>query len=188
MLAKFHFCCSAETGFSVFLQPPPVPGMEDQSPSYTSPTQPQPPPPATPQPPQSPTTSENPPPPPPPPIPPPPNSQYPPPPSQTSYNTNNSMTYPPGDPNQMQVYNHSQGRPNYGQNFQAQNAYQASQNNSQQQQQPAQYAAGLGRGEGNKNKNQKQGQQLWHRMKRKVYCLAGKLTFLMLTLLIYYRV
>lgn len=147
-------------------QPPPVPGMEDQSPSYTSPTQPQPPPPATPQPPQSPTTSENPPPPPPPPIPPPPNSQYPPPPSQTSYNTNNSMTYPPGDPNQMQVYNHSQGRPNYGQNFQAQNAYQASQNNSQQQQQPAQYAAGLGRGEANKNKNQKQGQQLWHRMKQ----------------------
>uniref|UniRef100_A0A3Q0REB1 Leukocyte receptor cluster (LRC) member 8 n=1 Tax=Amphilophus citrinellus TaxID=61819 RepID=A0A3Q0REB1_AMPCI len=131
---------------------------------YTS--QPQPPPPATPQPPQSPTTSENPPPPPPPPIPPPPNSQYPPPPSQTSYNTNNSMTYPPGDPSQMQVYSHSQGRPNYGQNFQAQNAYQPSQNNSQQQQQPAQYAPGLGRGEANKSKNQKQGQQLWHRMKQ----------------------
>ncbi|KAI3360509.1 hypothetical protein L3Q82_002398 [Scortum barcoo] len=39
-------------------QPPPVPGMEDQSSNY--PSQPQPPPPATPQPPQSPTTSEKP--------------------------------------------------------------------------------------------------------------------------------
>lgn len=81
------------------------------------------------------------------------------------------MTYPPGDPSQMQVYSHSQGRPNYGQNFQAQNVYQPSQNNSQQQQQPAQYTSGLGRGDA-KNKNQKQGQQLWHRMKRKVYSLA----------------
>ncbi|TMS11421.1 Leukocyte receptor cluster member 8-like protein [Larimichthys crocea] len=145
-------------------QPPPVPGMEDQSPSY--PSQPQPPPPATPQPPQSPTTSDNPPPPPPPPIPPPPNSQYPPPPSQNAYSANNSMPYPPGDPNQMQVYSHSQGRPNYGQGFQAQNTYQPSQNTSQQQQQPGQYVPGLGRGEANKNKNQKQGQQLWHRMKQ----------------------
>ncbi|XP_035487582.2 leukocyte receptor cluster member 8 homolog isoform X1 [Scophthalmus maximus] len=140
-------------------QPPPVPGMEDQSPSY--PSQPQPPPPATPQPPQSPTTSENPPPP-PPSIPPPPNSQYPPPP-QNAYSSNNSMQYPPGDPNQMQVYNHSQGRPNYGQGFQAQNTYQPSQSTSQQ---PGQYVPGLGRGEANKNKNQKQGQQLWHRMKQ----------------------
>ncbi|XP_028280758.1 leukocyte receptor cluster member 8 homolog [Parambassis ranga] len=144
-------------------QPPPVPGMEDQSPSY--PTQPQPPPPANPQPPQSPTTSEKPPPPPPPPIPPPPNSQYPPPPTQNPYNTSNSIPYPPGDPNQMQVYNHSQGRPNYGQSFQAQNTYQPSQNNTQQQQ-TSQYLPGLGRGDGNKNKNQKQGQQLWHRMKQ----------------------
>uniref|UniRef100_A0A672HSJ4 PCI domain-containing protein n=1 Tax=Salarias fasciatus TaxID=181472 RepID=A0A672HSJ4_SALFA len=142
--------------------PPPVPGMEDQSSSY--PSQPQPPPPATPQPPQSPTTSENPPPPPPPPIPPPPNSQYPPPPSQNAYNANNTMPYPPGDPNQMQVYNHSQARPNYGQSFQAQNAYQPGQNNSQQQP-VGQYGSGLGRGEA-KNKNQKQGQQLWHRMKQ----------------------
>ncbi|KAM3872647.1 leukocyte receptor cluster member 8 homolog [Diretmus argenteus] len=143
-------------------QPPPVPGMDDQSPSY--PSQPQPPPPATPQPPQSATTSDKPPPPPPPPIPPPPNSQYPPPPSQNAYNTNNPMPYPPGDPNQMQGYNHTQGRPNYGQGYQAQNTYQASQNNSQQQQ--GQYGPGLGRGDGNKNKNQKQGQQLWHRMKQ----------------------
>ncbi|CAN9513661.1 unnamed protein product [Ophioblennius macclurei] len=144
-------------------QPPPVPGMEDQSSSY--PSQPQPPPPATPQPPQSPTTSENPPPPPPPPIPPPPNSQYPPPPSQNAYNANNAMPYPPGDPNQMQVYNHSQARPGYGQSFQAQSTYQPAQNNSQQQ--PAgQYGSGMGRGEANKNKNQKQGQQLWHRMKQ----------------------
>lgn len=143
-------------------QPPPVPGMEDQSPSY--PSQPQPPPPATSQPPQSPTTSDKPPPPPPPTIPPPPNSQYPPPPSQNAYNTNSSMPYPPGDPSQMQVYNHSQGRPNYGQGFQAQNSYQPSQNTSQQQ--PGQYVPGLGRGEANKNKNQKQGQQLWHRMKQ----------------------
>ncbi|KAM4580742.1 leukocyte receptor cluster member 8 homolog isoform 1-T1 [Odontesthes bonariensis] len=144
-------------------QPPPVPGMEDQSPSY--PSQPQPPPPAAPQPPQSPTTSEKPPPPPPSPIPPPPNSQYPPPPSQNTYSANNTMPYPPSDPNQMQVYNHSQGRPNYGQSFQAQNSYQPSQNNSQQQQQlQNQYVSGLGRGE--TNKNHKQGQQLWHRMKQ----------------------
>uniref|UniRef100_A0A665VTV1 PCI domain-containing protein n=1 Tax=Echeneis naucrates TaxID=173247 RepID=A0A665VTV1_ECHNA len=141
--------------------PPPVPGMEDQSPSY--PSQPQPPPPATPQPPQSPTTSEKPPPPPPPPIPPQPNSQYPPPPSQNAYSASSSMPYPPGDPNQMQVYSHSQGRPNYGQSFQSQNTYQPSQNTSQQQNQ---YVQGLGRGEANKNKNQKQGQQLWHRMKQ----------------------
>ncbi|XP_041844559.1 leukocyte receptor cluster member 8 homolog [Melanotaenia boesemani] len=142
-------------------QPPPVPGMEDQSPSYSS--QSQPPPPAAPQPPQSPTTSENPPPPPPPPIPPPPNSQFPPPPSPNAYSTN-TMSYPPGDPNQMQVYSHSQGRPNYGQSFQAQNTYQPPQNNSQQQQMQNQYAPGLGRGEA--NKNQKHGQQLWHRMKQ----------------------
>ncbi|KAM4568765.1 leukocyte receptor cluster member 8 homolog [Fundulus diaphanus] len=140
-------------------QPPPVPGMEDQTPNYS---QPQPPPPATPQPPQSPTTSENPPP--PPPIPPPPNSQYAPPASQNSYSTNNSMSYPPSDPNQMQVYNHSQGRPNYGQSFQAPSSYQPSQNNSQQQQLQSQYSPGPGRGEA--NKNQKQGQQLWHRMKQ----------------------
>ncbi|KAF7657221.1 hypothetical protein LDENG_00030460 [Lucifuga dentata] len=145
-------------------QPPPVPGMEDQSPTY--PSQPQPPPPATPQPPQSPTTSEKPPPPPPPPIPPPPNSQYPPPPSQSAYNANNSMPYHPGDPNQMQVYNHTQGRPNYGQGYPGQNTYQPSQNNSQQQQQPGQYVPGLGRGDATRNKNQKQGQQLWHRMKQ----------------------
>uniref|UniRef100_A0A8C9ZF09 Leukocyte receptor cluster (LRC) member 8 n=1 Tax=Sander lucioperca TaxID=283035 RepID=A0A8C9ZF09_SANLU len=142
-------------------QPPPVPGMEDQSTGY--PSQSQPPPPATPQQPQSPTTSEKPPPPPPPPIPPPPNSQYPPPPSQNAYSANNSMQYPHGDPNQMQAYNHSQGRPNYGQGFQAQHTYQPSQNTSQQ---PGQYVPGLGRGEANKNKNQKQGQQLWHRMKQ----------------------
>uniref|UniRef100_A0A8C9ZF17 Leukocyte receptor cluster (LRC) member 8 n=1 Tax=Sander lucioperca TaxID=283035 RepID=A0A8C9ZF17_SANLU len=141
--------------------PPPVPGMEDQSTGY--PSQSQPPPPATPQQPQSPTTSEKPPPPPPPPIPPPPNSQYPPPPSQNAYSANNSMQYPHGDPNQMQAYNHSQGRPNYGQGFQAQHTYQPSQNTSQQ---PGQYVPGLGRGEANKNKNQKQGQQLWHRMKQ----------------------
>ncbi|CAG6015276.1 leukocyte receptor cluster member 8 homolog isoform 2-T2 [Menidia menidia] len=143
-------------------QPPPVPGMEDQSPSY--PSQPQPPPPAAPQPPQSPTTSENQPPPPPPPIPPSPNSQYPPLPSQNAYSANNSMPYPSNDPNQMQVYNHSQARPNYNQSFQAQNTYQPSQNNSQMQQHQNQYVPGLGRGEG--NKNQKQGQQLWHRMKQ----------------------
>lgn len=82
------------------------------------------------------------------------------------------MPYPPGDPNQMQVYNHSQGRPNYGQGFQAPNTYQPSQNTSQQQQQPGQYVPGLGRGEANKNKNQKQGQQLWHRMKRKIYSIV----------------
>ncbi|XP_035019212.1 leukocyte receptor cluster member 8 homolog [Hippoglossus stenolepis] len=140
-------------------QPPPVPGMEDQSPSY--PSQPQPPPPATPQPPQSPTTSEKPPPPPTPPIPSSPNSQYPPPPSQNAYSANNSMPYPPGDPNQIQHYNHSQGRPNYGQGFQPQSTYQSSQSNSQQ---PGQYVPGLGRGEA--NKNQTQGQQLWHRMKQ----------------------
>ncbi|XP_005798861.1 leukocyte receptor cluster member 8 [Xiphophorus maculatus] len=142
-------------------QPPPVPGMEDQTPNYS---QPQPPPPATPQPPQSPTTSENPPPPPPSPIPPLPNSQYAPPASQNSYSNNNSMSYPPSDPNQMQVYNHSQGRPNYGQSFQAPNSYQPSQNNSQQQQLQSQYSPGPGRGEA--NKNQKQGQQIWHRMKQ----------------------
>lgn len=73
------------------------------------------------------------------------------------------MPYPPGDPSQMQVYNHSQGRPNYGQGFQAQNSYPPSQNTSQQ---PGQYVPGLVRGEANKNKNQKQGQQLWHRMKQ----------------------
>ncbi|XP_028984448.1 leukocyte receptor cluster member 8 homolog [Betta splendens] len=138
-------------------QPPPVPGMEDQSPTY--PSQPQPPPPATPQPPHSPTTSENPPPPPPPPIPPSPNSQYPPPPSPNAYSTSNSMPYPPGDPNQMQVYNHSQG---YSHGFQGQNSYQPPQSNSQQQ--PGQYLPGIGRGEANKTKNQ--GQQLWHRMKQ----------------------
>ncbi|MEQ2301857.1 Leukocyte receptor cluster (LRC) member 8 [Ameca splendens] len=142
-------------------QPPPVPGMEDQTPNYS---QPQPPPPATPQQPQSPTTSEKPPPPPPPPIPPPPNSQYAPPASQNSYSANSSMSYPPSDRNQMQVYNHSQGRPSYGQSFQAPNTYQPSQNNSQQQQLQSQYVPGLGRGEA--NKNQKQGQQLWHRMKQ----------------------
>ncbi|KAM9309256.1 leukocyte receptor cluster member 8 homolog isoform 2-T2 [Pholidichthys leucotaenia] len=144
--------------------PPPVPGMEDQTPSY--PSQPQPPPPAAPQPPQSPTTSENPPPPPPPPIPPSPNSQYPPSPSQSGYSASATIPYPPGDLSQMQVYNHSQGRQNYGQSFQAQNAYQPPQNNSQQQQSASQYVPGLGRGEALKNKKQKQGQQLWHRMKQ----------------------
>ncbi|XP_056141791.1 leukocyte receptor cluster member 8 homolog [Lampris incognitus] len=140
-------------------QPPPVPGMDDPSSSY--PSQPQPPPPATPQPPQSPTTSEKPPPP-----PPPPNSQYPPPPSQNAYNTNSTMPYSPGDPNQMRVYNHNQGRPNYGQGYQTQNTYQASQNNTQhqQQQQQGQYGSGLVRAD--VNKSQKQGQQLWHRMKQ----------------------
>ncbi|XP_038140169.1 leukocyte receptor cluster member 8 homolog [Cyprinodon tularosa] len=142
-------------------QPPPVPGMEDQTPNYS---QPQPPPPATPQPPQSPTTSENPPPPPPQPIPPSPNSQYAPPVSQTSYSANNGMSYPPSDPNQMPVYKHPQARPNYGQSFQAQNTYQPPQNNSQQQQLQSQYVPGLGQGEANKNQNQ--GQQLWHRMKQ----------------------
>ncbi|MEQ2174411.1 hypothetical protein GOODEAATRI_007706 [Goodea atripinnis] len=39
----------------------------------------------------------------------------------------------------MQVYNHSQGRPSYGQSFQAPNTYQPSQNNSQQQQLQSQY-------------------------------------------------
>ncbi|KAJ4930642.1 hypothetical protein JOQ06_024951 [Pogonophryne albipinna] len=73
-------------------QPPPVPGMEDQSPGYPA----QPPPPSTTQPPQSPTTSDKPPPPPPPSIPPQSNSQYPPPPSQNAYGGNNSMQYPPG--------------------------------------------------------------------------------------------
>ncbi|RVE62902.1 hypothetical protein OJAV_G00160520 [Oryzias javanicus] len=141
-------------------QPPPVPGMEDQSPNY--PPQPQPPPPATPQPPQSPTTSDKPPP--PPPIPQSPNSQYPPPPSQNAYSANNTMAYPPSDPNQMQMYNHSQARPNYSQSFQTQNTYQPNQNSSQQQQLQNQYGPGLGRGEA--NKNQKQGQQLWHRMKQ----------------------
>lgn len=129
--------------------------MEDQTPNY--PSQPQPPPPATPQPPHSPTTAENPPPPPPPPIPPSPSSQYPPPVSQNAYSASTTMTYQTADPNQMQAYNHSQGRTNYNQNFQ--NNYQPSQNNSHQ------YGPGLGRGEA--NKTQKQGQQLWHRMKRK---------------------
>ncbi|KAM4600893.1 leukocyte receptor cluster member 8 homolog [Polymixia lowei] len=138
-------------------QPPPVPGMDDQSSSY--PSQPQPPPPATPQPPQSPTTSEKPPPPPPPPIPLPPNSQYPPPPSQNTYNATSPMPYPSSDPNQMRAYNHTQS---YVVPFG--NAYQTSQNKSQQQ---GQYGQGLGRGDANKNKNQKQGgQQLWHRMKQ----------------------
>ncbi|XP_075896959.1 leukocyte receptor cluster member 8 homolog [Nelusetta ayraudi] len=142
-------------------QPPPVPGMEDQSPGY--PPQPQPPPPSAPQPPQSPTTTEKPPPP-PPPIP---NSQYPPPLSQNAYSASNSMPYPPSDPSQMPVYSHAQGRPTYGQSFQAQSAYQntSQQQQQQQQQQPNPYA-GLGRGEANKNKKQKQGQQLWHRMKQ----------------------
>uniref|UniRef100_A0A8C6M894 Leukocyte receptor cluster member 8 n=1 Tax=Nothobranchius furzeri TaxID=105023 RepID=A0A8C6M894_NOTFU len=85
---------------------------------------------------------------------------YHPPTSQNAYNTNNTMTYPTSDPSQMQVYNHSPGRPNYTQGFQ--NNYQSSQNNSQQLQN--QYLPGLGRGE--TNKNQKQGQQLWHRMKQ----------------------
>ncbi|KAK7886298.1 hypothetical protein WMY93_025919 [Mugilogobius chulae] len=123
-------------------QPPPVPGIEDQSASFSS--QPQPPPPSTPQPPQSPSTSEKPPP--PPPIPPPPNTQYP------------LLLHRI----QMQVYNHSQGRPGYGQGFQAQNKYQA----PGAPQQPGQFGPGAGRGEANKAKNQKQGQQLWHRMKQ----------------------
>lgn len=140
-------------------QPPPVPGIEDQSAGFSS--QPQPPPPAAPQPPQSPSSSEKPPP--PPPIPPPPNTQYPPPPSQNAFNTPNAMSYQPSDLNQMQVYNHSQARPGYGQGFQAQN-YQGS--GGPQQQQPGQYGPGMGRGDANKTKSQKQGQQLWHRMKQ----------------------
>lgn len=139
-------------------QPPPVPGMEDQSSSFSS--QSQPPPPVTPQPPQSPTTSE-----PPPPPPPPPNPQYALPPSQNTYNPSNPMSYPLSDPNQMQFNNHSQGRPNYGQGFQAQNNYQSS-STAPQQQQSGQYSPGIGRGDPNKTKNQKQGQQLWHRMKQ----------------------
>ncbi|XP_068612719.1 leukocyte receptor cluster member 8 homolog [Brachionichthys hirsutus] len=142
-------------------QPPPVPGMEDQSPNYPSLTHP--PLPATPQPPQSPTSSEQPPPPPPSSIPPQNNSQYPPPPSQNAYNSNNAMPYPHGDPNQMQAYNHSQGRSSYGLGFQPQNSYQPCPNSPQQ---PEHYVPGLGRGEANKNKTQKQGQQLWHRMKQ----------------------
>lgn len=74
------------------------------------------------------------------------------------------MSYQPSDPNQMQVYNHSQARPGYGQGFQAQNSYQGS--GGSQQQQPGQYGPGMGRGDANKTKNQKQGQQLWHRMKQ----------------------
>ncbi|XP_056901870.1 leukocyte receptor cluster member 8 homolog isoform X1 [Takifugu flavidus] len=136
-------------------QPPPVPGMEDQSPTYS----PQPPPPATPQPPQSPVTSEQPPLP-PSTIPPSPNSQYSHPPSQNTYSSSNSMAYPPGDRSQLQVHNHSQGRPNYGQGFQAQSSYQPSQSS----QQSGQFLQGPGRGES--SKNQKQGQQLWHRMKQ----------------------
>lgn len=132
--------------------------MEDQTPTYS----PQPPPPATPQPPLSPSTSEKPPLP-PPSIPPPPNSQYSLPSSQNTYSSSNSMSYPPGDHNQLQAHNHAQGRPNYGQTFQGQNSYQPSQNS----QQPGQFLQGPGRGEG--NKNQKQGQQLWHRMKRKTF-------------------
>ncbi|KAJ0066547.1 hypothetical protein NL108_014528 [Boleophthalmus pectinirostris] len=59
------------TQATVTTEPPPVPGIEDQSANFSS--QPQPPPPSTPQPPQSPSEK----PPPPPPIPPPPNTQYP---------------------------------------------------------------------------------------------------------------
>ncbi|CAL9705642.1 unnamed protein product [Knipowitschia caucasica] len=133
-------------------QPPPVPGIDDQSASFSSQTQP--PPPSTPQPPPSPSEK----PPPPPPIPPPSNTQYPPPPSQSTYNPPNSMSYQPSD--QIQVYNHSQGRPGYGQGFQAQNKYQAPAALQQQ------YGPGAGRGDANKAKNQNQGQQLWHRMKQ----------------------
>ncbi|XP_072317547.1 leukocyte receptor cluster member 8 homolog [Eucyclogobius newberryi] len=139
-------------------QPPPVPGIEDQSASFSSQTQP--PPPSTPQPPQSPSSSEKTPP--PPSIPPSPNSQYPPSPSQNAYNPPNSMSYQPSDSSQMQGYNHSQRRPGYGQSFQAQNKYQA----PGAQQLQGQYGPGAGRGESNKQKNQKQGQQLWHRMKQ----------------------
>lgn len=135
--------------------------MEDQSPTYS----PQPPPPATPQLPQSPVTSEKP----PPTIPPPPNSQYSLPPSQNTYSSSNSMPYPSGDRNQLQVHNHSQGRPNYGQGFQAQSSYQPSQSS----QQSGQFLQGPGRGESSK----KQGQQLWHRMKRNAFyfCFQNKL-------------
>ncbi|XP_061918492.1 leukocyte receptor cluster member 8 homolog isoform X1 [Entelurus aequoreus] len=135
-------------------QPPPVPGMEDQPPSY--PSQPQPP--ATPQPPQSPTTSEKPnAAPPPPPLPP----QYPPPPPHSVYNSNSSGSYPSGDPSQ--VYNScSPGRTNYGTGFQTQSNFQPPQSPSQQQ--AGKYGAGMGRGEANKPKNP--GQQLWHRMKQ----------------------
>uniref|UniRef100_A0A3B4ADN1 PCI domain-containing protein n=1 Tax=Periophthalmus magnuspinnatus TaxID=409849 RepID=A0A3B4ADN1_9GOBI len=82
--------------------------------------------------------------------------------SQNTYNPPNSMSYQPSDPNQMQVYNHSQGRSGYGQGFQSQNKYPAT---GAPQQQPGQFGPGAGRGEANKAKNQKQGQQLWHRMK-----------------------
>ncbi|KAG7469385.1 hypothetical protein MATL_G00128390 [Megalops atlanticus] len=145
-------------------QPPSVPMLDDQSSSY--PPQPQPPPPAVPQPPpQSPTSSEQPPPPPPPPIPPPPNSQYPQPPTQTSYNSNNSMSYPPNDSNQMRGYthNHNQARPNYNQGYQGQSSYPNSQNNPQPQ---SQHGGGAGRGEAANKKANKGGQQLWHRMKQ----------------------
>lgn len=142
--------------------------MEDQTPAYS----PQPPPPATPQPPLSPSTSEKPPLP-PPSIPPPPNSQYSLPPSQNTYSSSSSMSYPPGDHNQLQAHSHAQGRPTYGQAFQGQSSYQPSQSS----QQPGQFLQGSGRGEG--NKSQKQGQQLWHRMKRKtfVFCFQNMLYF-----------
>lgn len=143
--------------------------MEDQTPTYS----PQPPPPATPQPPQSPSTSEKPPLP-PPPVPTPSNSQYSLLPSQNTYSSSTSMPYASGDCNLLQVHNHSQGRSNYGQSFQAQNSYQPSQNN----QQPGQFLQGSGRGEG--NKSQKQGQQLWHRMKRNA---LGVFFFLLLHVL-----
>ncbi|XP_053743807.1 leukocyte receptor cluster member 8 homolog isoform X1 [Synchiropus splendidus] len=137
-------------------QPPPVPGIDDQSLSYPS----QPPTPSTSQPPQSP---DKPPPPPPATLPPPPTTQYPPPPSPNAYNSKKPMTYPPGDPNKIHVqYNHSQGRPNYAQAFQSQNHFQHAQNSSQPQ--ANQYVQGPARGE--QNKNQTQGQQLWHRMKQ----------------------
>lgn len=174
LMSDISFGCALIVFYFLHLQPPPVPGMEEQPPSYN----PQPPAPAIPKPPQSPTTSEKPPPPPPPTIPPPPNSHYPPPPSPNAYNSNNPMTYPPGDPNQVPVYNHSQGRPGYGQGFQGQNTYLPPQNNSQQQ---GQYGPGLGRGEANKPKNQKQGQQLWHRMKRNVFFLTHTGAFSRLT-------
>uniref|UniRef100_A0A8C4Z1I6 PCI domain-containing protein n=1 Tax=Gadus morhua TaxID=8049 RepID=A0A8C4Z1I6_GADMO len=144
--------------------PPPVPGLDDQSSNY--PPQAQPPAPAIPQPPPSPTNLEKPPL--PPSIPPLPNSQYPPAPAQSAYNGPNSMPYQSVDPNHMRVYNHNQGRSNYGQGFHAQNPYQQHQQQQQQQQQ-GQYGQGLGRGgDVNKNKNNQKpvGQQLWHRMKQ----------------------
>ncbi|KAL0985176.1 hypothetical protein UPYG_G00153770 [Umbra pygmaea] len=164
-------------------QPSSIPMLDDQSPSYP----PQPPPPAAPQPPpQSPTSSEQPPPPPPPSTPPTPHSQYPLPPGQNTYNP---MAYSSNEPDQVRGYN--QGRPKYGQSYQAQNSYQLQQNNTQQQAQAqnsyqlqqnnqqqgqGQYGPGAGRAEANKNKKQQQqqqqqqqggqGQQLWHRMKQ----------------------